>query len=1016
MKNTEKDNINIIDEKNKETNYSIRDEKISIWNIPVSIFLVIKKYGFICFFHKVVAYKKLLANKLKNLLRTGVSSIKKEGLSVALLRSFNFIVYGKGVLNKDLINSSSIDFGRWLLKLTSNEVEKLRNNIEEFKHKPKISVITPVYNVESRWLNECIKSVRAQIYTNWELCLYDDASTKKETLNCLKSWENIDSRIKIIYGKENKNISGASNEALKNATGEFIALLDNDDEIKEDALYWIVNEINLHHDVDLVYTDECKKTIDNRYTDFIFKPDWSPEYLLNDMYTGHLSVYKKEIVEKVGFFRSDYNYSQDYDLALRVSEVTDKIFHVEKVLYFWRQIPGSAAAGGKDFAQKTNLLALEDAMRRRGFDVKVTGNSVANRAEILFNPNEKVSIVIPSDSGDNLKKSINSIIKKTNYTKLEIVIVTNSALAGELKLYYANKANNLVFSTYDKKYNFSDKCNQGADVATGEIVIFLNDDVFPISDDWIMNLIEFLYFDRKIGSVSPKLLWENDTIQYAGMTTNSKPFCGTFLNGKNKNEPLANRVRNVSILSGACFAIRKKVFFEVGGFDAVNTPAGHSDLDLSFRLRDKGYRCVYTPYSTLHHIGNHSWHIEKDKADIFVLKRWGKYVSNDPYYTKSMRAQLEGYLPEQFGIFSHQENLIEHKFDALIVVHELTMTGAPMVALNMARSVINSGGYPVVYSYVDGPFRAAFEELDIVVIVNNFAQDNDFIFKYFAKNFDIIIANTVVTYPAVYAMEGLVPIIWFIHEAWNIQSFFIPHFSMKKPSLEYVLKNTKASVYVASEYSKEAVVKYLNNVKVLSMGFDDQYCNEEMKIDGKIQFSMVGTVEERKAQDVFVAAILELPVDYRQRAVFNIIGNEQAFDSFALKLKEKTNGIDNVIWHGLIIDQNRKKKIFTETNVFVVVSREEPTSIVAIEGAMLGRPSIISQNVGAKYIIEDGKTGFVIETNNVEQLKSIIIKIIDNPQSLILIGQEARKRYLSTSTFDLFQSNFLRAIDERLAE
>lgn len=921
-------------------------------------------------------------------------------------------------LEKSKNEFSRNDYTEWIRgfnTLSDEDLKKMRIRQTEFSVKPLISIITPVYNVDSQWLDMCIQSVMDQFYENWELCLHDDASTKKETLECLKKWENIDHRIKISYGRNNQNISAASNMAFKMATGEFVALLDNDDEIKDDALFWIVDEINKHPDADLIYTDECKKTLDNRYIDFIFKPDWSPELLLNDMYTGHFSVYRKSIVEKVGLFRSAYDFSQDYDLALRVTEITEKIYHVERVLYFWRQIEGSAAAGEKEYARQSNLSALGDAFKRRQIKAEISDfGSWANRAKILYEQIEKISIIIPSDSYNNLKKTIDFVVEKTAYVNYEIIPVTNSDLINELKNSYVNSSKKILFSSYDKNFNFSDKCNQGANDATGEILVFLNDDVFPITNDWLENLIEFLHYDKKIGGVSPKLLWENNTIQYAGMTTNAIPFCGTFLKGKDKDEYLAKKVRNTSILSGACFTIRKEVFLEIGGFDSINTPTWHSDLDLSFKLREKGYRCVYTPYATLYHVGNHSWHTKKDKADIFILSKWGKYISNDPYYSKSMRTMLEGYLPEQFGIFSNQTVFKAYSYDALIVLPELSITGAPIIALNTAKVIIKEGGYPVAFSYVDGPLRSEFEKLNVPVIINSLARKDEFSFKYFAKNFDIVIAHTVVVYPAVHMIRNIVPTLWYIHEAQNIESFFIPHFREEIPSLSEVLESTKDTIYVASEYSRDSVKKYSNKVSLLSYGFDDQYNNQEIKIGKKVQFSMVGTIETRKAQDIFVQAILQMSEQYRQKAIFNIIGNDKCFEQFANELKEKTRNIPNVIWHGLIIDQNKKLILFDDTSVFVVVSRDEPASIIVIEGAMLGRPSIISENVGTKYLIEEGKTGFIVETGNVEQLKQTMMNIIDNPAMLISMGKMARKKYLKTSTFDIFQDNLSKAIKENL--
>ena len=236
----------------------------------------------------------------------------------------------------------------------------------------------------------------------------------------------------------------------------------------------------------------------------------------------------------------------------------------------------------------------------------------------------------------NLRLALDAIRKQTVYRDYEVLAVCNSALASRLAPDYADWAP-LRCVAYDRPYNFSDKCNEGATAATGEFVVFYNDDVFPLQPDWIARLIEYLHVPG-VGGVSPKLLYEDDTIQYAGMIAGTPGLCGTAYNHVPRDAPDAflsmhKFVRNVSILSGACCALRRDVFLQIGGFDPVNAADAHSDMDLSFRLMEAGLRCVYTPYAVLRHIGNHSWGNKptKNKADIYALKRWGARLARDPY-------------------------------------------------------------------------------------------------------------------------------------------------------------------------------------------------------------------------------------------------------------------------------------------------------------------------------------------------------------------------------------------------
>ena len=235
-----------------------------------------------------------------------------------------------------------------------------------------------------------------------------------------------------------------------------------------------------------------------------------------------------------------------------------------------------------------------------------------------------------------------------------------------------------------------------------------------------------------------------------------------------------NYVRNVSILSGACCALRQDVFWQVGAFDAVNTPDGHSDMDLSYKLIEAGYRCVYTPYARLRHIGNHSWGTKrhKYKADMFVLRRWGAYVSRDPYFTASMKRVL--YRDFQFPYRIHAEHVDPHRAvrgpDVLFVSHELSLTGAPRMLFYAARVVQQAGGFPVVVAPEDGPLREEIVRAGIVVIIDASVRHNHFLFERFARNFDLAVVNTIAFLGVVRQLSAIETLrtVWWLHEARSL--------------------------------------------------------------------------------------------------------------------------------------------------------------------------------------------------------------------------------------------------------
>lgn len=660
------------------------------------------------------------------------------------------------------------------------QLEDVPGRLMGFGHKPLISIIMPVYKTPVKWLVRVIESLQEQHYPNWELCAVDDCSPTNEQRRVLEDFAARDPRVRFQVLASNGGISTASNASLDMAQGEYVALVDHDDELPPDALFWVVNAINENPDGDFFYTDECKidDTPARRMFHFIFKPDWSPEWMFNAMLTSHLTVYRKEVVESVGGFRSAYDFSQDYDLALRIGEVARKVVHIERVLYFWRSIPGSAASGGKDFARETNIAALDDAVVRRGILGAAIPLPRVNYVNAVVPEGALVSIVIPSDSYDNIRLALDAIHATTDFQTYEVLVVCNGPLAARLRDYY-DSAHHIRFVEYNKRYNFSDKCNEGARAAKGEILVFYNDDVFPIQRDWVQKLVEYLYV-KGVGGVSPKLLHQNGTIQYAGMIAGTPGLCGTAYNNIpcDADDSFLSQhkfVRNVSVLSGACCALKTKVFWDVGGFDAENTPDGHSDVDLSFRLLRAGYRCVYTPHSLLYHVGNHSWGAKssKYKADIHMLKRWGTFLSRDPNFTDTMKKVLYGDFRFEYKIYaSHIDPLASYSGpDVLIVVSTLQAVCDARVALDAAKFVIDAGGFAVVSAPEDGPIRFELEAAGAVVIVDASLPTKHFLFERFARNFDVVVVVGGTRADIVETLDGLnvVDIVWWLPSEVDIE-------------------------------------------------------------------------------------------------------------------------------------------------------------------------------------------------------------------------------------------------------
>jgi len=407
----------------------------------------------------------------------------------------------------------------WIIEHEPNAaaLEEQRHAAAQLAVQPKISLLVPVYNTPAGFLDEMFTSVSQQTYPHWELCVVDGGSDRPETHATLQHWTSREPRIRFERLDKNLGISENSNRALALATGDFIACLDHDDLLAPCALFEFARTIRDFPEAEILYSDEDRWSAEGKRHAPFFKPEWSPELLCSFMYLGHLTAYRRSLVDQLGGFRKEFDLSQDYDFALRATERARHIHHVPRVLYHWREHAASGSVGGKPNARKSNLAALEDAMRRRNLPADIIEYPTANRARLKVSPWPRVSVIVPTDSLARAQLCLRDLPRNTRYPDLEIVMVTKSALVESLEVLDPGTAT-VRFVSYDKPFNFSDKCNLGAESATGERLIFFNDDVEPTQPDWIQNVIEPLenpevvrflrsFFTRQEKSNTPASSW-----------------------------------------------------------------------------------------------------------------------------------------------------------------------------------------------------------------------------------------------------------------------------------------------------------------------------------------------------------------------------------------------------------------------------------------------------------------------------------------------------------------------------
>lgn len=489
-----------------------------------------------------------------------------------------------------LLHEENILYHDWIIQNSQYRQEQIDTILNNFKVLPKISFIVPTFNTPKKLLKELIESLQKQYYKNWELCIADGGSTKNETITTLKDYQAQFPNIKITYLTHNLHISGNSNEALKLATGEFIAILDHDDTITPNALLEIVKVIN-ESNADFIYSDEDLQTMNGLYHSPHFKTDYSPDFLMSQNYICHLTVIRRALVKKVGGFEAGLDGSQDHDLFLKVLELTNNIYHIPKILYHWRQSPTSVSRNfkSKSYAWENGRKAIVNAMVRRHIKAEVLFGkypcTYRVKYEIIGTP--LISIIIPfKDKPESLLISINSILEKSTYKNFEIIGVNNNSndkKTFEIMEQLQSKDLRVKFLEYDIPFNYSAINNHAVKYfAKGEQIILFNHDIEIITADWIESLLEFSQ-RKDVGAVGAKLYYPNDNIQH-DIAYFVRPNC----------------IQNLSALTAAFLMVKKEYYELVGGLNEVELKIDFNYVDFCLRLRAQGLLNVYTPYCELY--------------------------------------------------------------------------------------------------------------------------------------------------------------------------------------------------------------------------------------------------------------------------------------------------------------------------------------------------------------------------------------------------------------------------------
>ena len=523
-------------------------------------------------------------------------------------------------------------------RASTEALASMRHEVRGFASQPLISIITPVFDTPVPWLREAVESVLAQVYENWELLLIDDGSTDADLVRALPVLGARDRRIRLVRLESHQGISAALNKGVDCAEGQWLTFLDHDDVLEPDALFQNIRLIQENPGLDLIYSDEDKLT-EAGFDSPILKPDWSPDFFLSCNYLCHMIFIRRDLVREIGGFQRQFDGSQDYDLLLRVSERTNRIHHIPRVLYHWRRSESSSAS---DVRQKPGQLeaswrAIEAHLKRRGDQARV---AVDWRTHAFYVRRElrearKITVIIPSFRGpESLERCVESVVSTTSYPNYEMVIVQ---MGERDKIARADTHfSHRVLCFADAK-NESAAKNYAVAHTDSPWLLFLDDNVQAIGPDWLTILAEHVQRPAT-GAVGPLLVNSSGTIEHAGLVLGVNGIAQSAFRGFPAEHPGVNRqlqmTRNYSAVSSACMLIRREVFQQVGGFDETLS-SGFADIDLCLKMRQAGYLLVYTPLAKLR------WdRPARDKADIsgeaILRRRWSDMLERDPYYNPNL--------------------------------------------------------------------------------------------------------------------------------------------------------------------------------------------------------------------------------------------------------------------------------------------------------------------------------------------------------------------------------------------
>ncbi len=902
---------------------------------------------------------------------------------------------------------------------------------------PLISVVMPVYDTDEAFLRAAIDSVVRQIHPDWQLCICDDGSTAPHVAPLLASYAAADSRISIVTQPVNLGIAGATNAAAALASGEFLAFLDHDDVLAEDALAEIAIAAADDARADIIYSDNDKISVDGDRYDPHFKPDWSPVLLLSHMYLSHLFVVRRALFDAVGGCRRGYEGSQDYDLALRVSERADRVRHIPKVLYSWRAAPQSLAssAATKPHSIAAGLRAVSDAFSRRGFTGTVSEHVWADGRFGLYRPDfpddgPSVTILIPTRNRLDLVRPCIESLRRTTYSNYRIVVIDNESDDPALLAYLrAADVEVLRVASNGAPFSFAAINNRAAAACTSDFVLFLNNDTEVVEPRWLSQMMGYAGLPG-VGAVGARLLYPDGTVQHAGIV-NGYHFgaAGHAFRGMDGEAPgyqwSLKVARECAGVTAACMLTPTRLFLGSGGFDEERFAVAYNDVDYCNRLSDSGYSAIYCPDAILTHHESQSRGIVDRPEELAALRRlYGSRV--DPYYNPNLSLADESF---RIQPYRHPPPDIR-PVRVAAVTHNLNYEGAPLCQLELLAGLRQRGIIePLVLSPADGPLRAAYEAEGIGVEIipaigirseEAFAGSTEELGSlYKARGAELVYANTLQTFWALAAAETAgIPALWHIHESEPWDSYFSflrgPVRDIAYRMFLYPYRNIFVSAATERQWrptnaANNAVVLHHalapERIAQMRAAYPRQEARDTLGLtDEDIAVVLLGTVTERKGQIDLVDAFAALPEDAAAQAVVFIVGDRPS--PYSERLHRTVDALPDALRARVrIISETPQPHLYlAAADVAVCCSRVESYPRVILEAMAFGLPLVTTQVFGIAEQVRPDCNALVYEPGDTDTLAT---------QLAALIGDEVLRRRLGSNALAVLAS--LPGFDEMMA-